>query len=361
MIDPEGRAVAFPVVLPSPRTPDSRDAPPLRWGVLGTGWIAQRFVASLLEFTQQEVAAVGSRSLESASAFATAAGVPEARAYGSYDELVADDDLDVVYVATPHHLHLSHTLLALDAGRNVLVEKPMGLDDDEVARMEAVALEHRLFLREALWSQYLPKFDVIRQLLDDGALGDVHSVQADLGEHFPADHRILDAALAGGPRYDLLTYALWFARWVFGSADAVVETHEVVTRAPANLSPSGVEGQISVSQRTASGGVASLFATVLGDTPTTATVVGSEATLSIDGPFYQPGGFTLRSRDGRELRWAEPRIAHRALHFEAASVAYALRATDVGKSATPAGCSESADPADPAAPTTDQAIREERP
>ena len=318
--------MVFPAVLPPPRTPDSRDAPPLRWGVLGTGWIAQRFVASLLEFTQQEVAAVGSRSLASASAFAVTAGVREARVYGSYQQLVADDELDVVYVATPHHLHLPHALLALEAGRNVFVEKPMGLDADEVARMEAVALEHGLFLREALWSQYLPKFDVIRQLLDDGVLGDVHSVQADLGECFPADHRIMEAALAGGPRYDLLTYALWFARWVFGPADAVVETHEVVTPAPLDLSPSGVEGQIAVSQRTASGGVGSLFATVLGDTPTTATVVGSAATLSIDGPFYQPGGFTLRSRDGRELRWDEPRIAHRGLHFEAASVAREIQA-----------------------------------
>ncbi len=325
--------MAFPVALPSPRTPDSRHAPPLRWGVLGTGWIAQRFAASLLEFTQQEVAAVGSRSLESASAFA-AAGVPGARAYGSYDELVADDDLDVVYVATPHHLHLPHTLLALEAGRNVFVEKPIGLDGDEVARMEAAAFEHGLFLREALWSQYLPKFDVIRQLLDDGVLGVVHSVQADLGEYFPPDHRIMRADLAGGPRYDLLTYALWFARWVFGAADAVVETHEVATRAPADVSPSGVEGQISVSQRTASGGVASLFASVLGDTPTTAAVVGSQATLSIDGPFYQPGGFTLRSHDGRELRYDEPRIAHRGLHFEAAAVARDLSVRQAVKTPT---------------------------
>lgn len=319
--------MTFPKELPRPRTPDSLDAPPRRWGVLGTGWIAQRLVASLLEFTQQEVAAVGSRSLESAAAFVAAAGVPAARAYGSYHELLADDDLDVVYVATPHHLHLPHTLQALGAGRNVFVEKPMGLDGDEVARMETAARERGLFLREALWSQYLPKFDVIRQLLDDRVLGDVQSVQADLGEYFPPDHRIMRADLAGGPRYDLLTYALWFARWVFGPSDAVVETHEVATPAPRDLSPSGVEGQIAVSQRTASGGVASLFASVLGDTPTTATVVGSEATLTIDGPFYQPGGFTLRSHHGRELRYDEPRIAHRGLHFEAAAVARDLAGT----------------------------------
>jgi hypothetical protein len=100
--------------------------------------------------------------------------------------------------------------------------------------------------------------------------------------------------------------------------------HEVATVAPPELSQSGVEGQIAVVKRHANGTVASLFVTVLGDTPTTATVVGSEATLRIDGPFYQPGGFSLRSHDGRELRYDEPRIAHDGLHYEAADVARTL-------------------------------------
>ena len=308
----------FPTALPRPRTPDSMDAPPLRWGILGTGWIAHRFVGSLRGFTRQDVYAVGSRTHTSARAFAADAGVPEARAYGSYEELVQDPDLDVVYVATPHHLHVDHALLAIAAGRNTFVEKPIGLDDDEVTRMEVAAGEAGVFLREALWSAYLPKFDVIRQLLDDGALGTLHSVQADLGEHFTADHRIMRADLYGGPRYDLLTYPRWFARWVLGPAHVV---HEVATAAPRDLSPSGVEGQIAVIQRHAEDTVASLFVSVLGDTPSTATIVGSQATLRIDGPFYQPGGFTLRAHDGRELRYDEPRVAHDALHYEAAAVA----------------------------------------
>ena len=94
--------------------------------------------------------------------------------------------------------------------------------------------------------------------------------------------------------------------------------------APRSLSPGGVEGQIAVVQRYASGALASLFASALGDTPTVATVVGSKATLHIDGPFHQPGPFTLRSHEGRELRYDEPRIAHEGLHFEAAAVARTL-------------------------------------
>ena len=145
--------------------------------------------------------------------------------------------------------------------------------------------------------------------------------QADIGEHFTADHRIMRADLAGGARYDLLTYPLWFARWVLGPLETV---QDLATPAPRDLSPNGVEGQIAVVQRNASGAVAVLFAGVLGDTPTTATVVGSKATLRLDGPFYQPGGFSLRSHDGRELRYDEPQIAHEGLHYEAAAVARAL-------------------------------------
>ncbi len=311
----------FPSSLPAARTPESRDAPPLRWGILGTGWIAGRFVGALRKYTHQDVYAVGSRSLGSARSFVTENGLDGARVYGSYDGLVNDSDLDVVYVATPHHLHVEHALLAIDAGRNTFVEKPIGLDDTEVARMTTAAERAGVFLREALWSAYLPKFDVIRQLLDDEILGTIHSVQADMGEYFAADHRIMRADLFGGPRYDLLTYPRWFARWVLGPPHVV---HEVATVAPPELSPSGVEGQIAVVQRHANDTAASLFVSVLGDTPTTATVVGSKAALRIDGPFYQPGGFSLRSHDGRELRYDEPRIAHDGLHYEAADVARTL-------------------------------------
>lgn len=326
--------MSFPRTLPASRVPDPMDAPPLRWGVLGTGWIAQRFCDAMVRHTRQRVLAVGSRSRQGADAFAdtfiarntgVGTGWPLERpaAYGSYEALVGDPDVDVVYVATPHHLHLPHGRLALEAGKATVVEKPMGTSPAEVAELEALASARGLFLMEALWSAYLPKFDVVRQLLDDGALGAVHSVQADIGEHFGPEHRIMRAALLGGPRYDLLTYPLWFARWVLGDLD---EVHEAVTPAPTELSPDGVDGQIAVAARSAYNTVASLFATILGDTPSTATVVGSAATLRIDGPFYQPGGFTLRALDGRELRYDEPRTGHAGLHYEAAAAARAVAA-----------------------------------
>ena len=321
----------FPSTLPASRVPDPMDAPPLRWGILGTGWIAQKFTSALGRHTRQQVYAVGSRSLDGAHAFSDryvedakavgTASYPEPAqpvAYGSYEELVTNPDVDVVYVATPHNLHLPHGLLSIEAGKPTVVEKPMGLDAGEVATLETAAAEHGVFLMEALWSAYLPKFDVIRQLFDDGVLGTVHSVQADIGEYFGPQHRIMRADLAGGARHDLLTYPRWLATWLLGEP---AESLEVTSPAPYDLSPSGVEGSISVAMRWESGTVASLFATVLGDTPTTATVVGSAATLHLDAPFYQPGGFTLRSHDGQSLRYDEPAIAHEGLYFEATAAA----------------------------------------
>lgn len=310
--------------LPAARTPDPMEAPPLRWGILGTGWIASRFAASLRSHTTQQVYAVGSRSRDTADEFAGAVGAPAA--YGSYEGLVADPTVDVVYVATPHNFHHAHARLALEAGKHVVVEKPMGLDAAECRDLAEVAAARGLFLMEAMWTLFLPKYDVIRQLLERGALGTVHSVLADMGEHFGPEHRIMRADLAGGPLYDLGTYPVTLATWVLGAPE---EVRAVGTGAPAELSPSGVNGQTAVLLRTAAGGVAALHTTLLGETPTTATLVGSEATLVIDGPFYQPGGFTLTPHGGEALRYDEPRAGHAGLHFEAAEAARRIAAGEL--------------------------------
>ena len=127
----------LPDALPAPRRPSPDSVPSLRWGVLGTGWIAERFVAALLASTTQEVVAVGSRSQASAEAFAAAAGI--GRAHGSHAALVADPDIDIVYVATPHHVHFESAMLAIEAGKHVLVEKPLGLNATEAQAISEAA------------------------------------------------------------------------------------------------------------------------------------------------------------------------------------------------------------------------------
>ena len=170
----------FPAAMPTSRVPDPLAAPSLRWGILGTGWIAERFVAALHRHTRQRVVAVGSRSVASAKDFAERTGV--GRAHGAYADLAADPEVDVVYVATPHNHHRAHALLALDAGKHVLVEKPIGLSAAEAQEIADRAAERGVFCAEAMWTFFLPRYDVVRQLLDDGVLGEVRTVLADHGE-----------------------------------------------------------------------------------------------------------------------------------------------------------------------------------
>ena len=317
--------MALPRTLPAPRTPDPMDAPPLRWGVLGTGWIAERFAAALRASTRQEVYAVGSRSVATAARFAARVGA--STAYGSYEQLVADPAVDVVYVATPHNHHHPHARLALEGGKAAVVEKPMALNAFQCSDLNDLARSQGTFLMEAMWTLFLPKYDVIRQLLEDGALGEVHTVLADMGEHFEPEHRIWRADLAGGPLLDLGTYPLMLATWVLGAPAHVT--------AEGTFTADGLNTQAGAMLRSPSDQLAVLHTTQLGNTPTTATVQGSVATLEIDGPFHQPGPFVVRGVDAHVLRWEEERVAHAALHHQAAEVARRVTAGESGSPLRP--------------------------
>ncbi|MCU6480930.1 Gfo/Idh/MocA family protein [Arthrobacter sp. A2-55] len=305
-----------PAVLPASRVPDSMDAPPLRWGIMGPGWIAERFTESVQAHTRQVIAAVGSRSLERSQAFADTFGI--AAAYGSYGELAAAD-IDIVYVATPHTSHHSAALAALAAGKHVLIEKPIGINAAQARDIRDKAAVAGLFAAEALWTFFLPKFDAVRQLLDAGALGTLTTVIAEYGEHFEPGHRIFDPLLAGGPLLDLGTYPLALVTAVLGAPDQL--------RALGTGHPSGVNGQISAAMSFPGGAHAVVKTQLNNFTPTQASLVGTAATLTLDGPFNMPGGFTLSQPDGTSLRYEEPAGAHfEGLHFEAAAVARAIHA-----------------------------------
>jgi len=222
-------------------------------------------------------------------------------------------------VATGHTAHLSCARLALEAGKHVLVEKPLGLDAAQAAEIGRLAEERGLFCAEALWTFFLPRFDVVRQILESSALGDVHTVLADHGEHFTGGHRILRADQAGGPLLDLGTYPVSLAVWVLGEPTEVLATVQP--------HPSGVPGQIAAVLRAGGGNQAVVHTTVFSDTPTGATIAGTRATLTLPGPFYQPGDVVLTpAGGGAAATWTEPPTAHDALHFEAAEVARRISA-----------------------------------
>lgn len=306
--------MSFPTVLPAARP--TGPVPALRWGILGTGWIADKFTRSVKAQTNQIIAAVGSRERSKAVEFAEGLGI--AKSHGSYEDLLNDKEIDVIYVATPHNYHHPHTLLALNAGKHVLVEKPAALNRAQAAEMVDLASRKNLFFAEALWTYFLPKFDVIEQLLQAEVLGEILSVYTDYGEYLPPEHRLFDPKLAGGPLLDLGTYPVSFLTKLLGVPDKVTgigQVHE-----------SGVVGQLAVVMANAKGNLGTMATSPFGFSPTNAVVLGTHASLWFDTEFLLPGSFTLRSQDGSHiLAFTEPRTAHLdGLHHEATEVARAI-------------------------------------
>jgi predicted dehydrogenase len=293
----------------------------LRWGIMGPGWIAERFIESVRAHTRQNIVAVGSRNKERGEEFASRLGLQQV--YGDYKELVEADDLDVIYVATPHNFHHAGVTLALNADKHVLVEKPIALNRAQALEMVELARRKKLFFAEALWTFYLPKFDVLRQLLEAKAIGKVKSVYTDYGEYFTRDHRIFDPKLAGGPLLDLGTYPVSLLTEILGVPAHVVGLGQV--------DPQGVIGQLSAILTDAAGNQGTVSTSLYGFTPTNAIIVGTEGTIRFDGPFHLPGGFAVVSADGLQtLRYQEPYGQHfEGLYYEAAEVARRITADEL--------------------------------
>src|SRR3954454_22072206 len=203
-------------VLPSARTPDPRDAPVLRWGILGPGEIAGDFADALARHTGQRIVAVGSRSRDRAAAFAAQHGIP--RVHQGYESLVSDGEVDVVYVATPHSEHARNALTAIAAGKHVLVEKPLAVTADLARTIAAAADAAGVFAMEAMWTRFLPQTDVVAQLLERGDLGRPALAVADFagGPVSAPGGRLLDPEQGGGALLDLGVYVAWWGHFALG-------------------------------------------------------------------------------------------------------------------------------------------------
>jgi predicted dehydrogenase len=289
---------------------------PLRWGLIGTGGIAATFAADLTFTESGRATAVGSRRMDSANRFADRFDIPNRHA--SYEALVADPAVDVVYVATPHAMHHANALLALNAGKPVLVEKAFTMNAAQAEELVATARAAGLFLMEAMWTRFLPHVAEIRRLLADGALGEIVAVTADHGQWFArdADFRLFAPELGGGALLDLGVYPVSFASMVLGKPDRIV----------ALIDPAftGVDGQTSMLFGYANGAQAVLTCTLFARSPTRAAIVGTDARIEIDGDFYAPTSFDLISRAGERTRFEAPHQG-RGLWYQAEEVARCLR------------------------------------
>jgi predicted dehydrogenase len=302
--------------LAPPTTPDPAAAPGIRWGVLAPGGIASTFVAAVREGTASRVTAVGSRSAERAAVFAARHGI--GRAHGSYEDLVADPGVEAVYVASPHSEHADHALLALRAGKPVLVEKAFARSLAETDAMLEEARDRGLLVAEAMWSRYLPHYDVVRRTVQDGVLGDVVALTADHGQVLWPDGpaRLARPELAGGALLDLGVYPVAFADHVLGGLGDVA--------ARGRRSKEGVDVTTVVTARSASGAVADLWCTMAAASPCTAGVVGTAARLELAGRFYAPTTVRLRSPDGTVVDEHVPEHRDHGFRYQVAEFARAL-------------------------------------
>jgi predicted dehydrogenase len=264
------------------------------------------------------VVAAGSRSLARAQAFAAEFGVE--RAYGSYESLVDDPEVDAVYIASPHSQHHEHALLALNAGKPVLVEKAFTRNAAEAIEVVEAARAKGLLAVEAMWTRFLPHLDVVRRTLEEELLGEVSAVRADHGQSLYPDgpQRLADPALAGGALLDLGIYPVSFAHLAIGGFTDI--------QATGTLAETGVDASETMTVTGPQGAMGTLSSTMLAKTPSSASISGTTARLEIDGRFYQPNVVRLLDPDGGEIDRYEPPSREHGLAYEAAEFARLLTA-----------------------------------
>ena len=254
----------------------------LRWGILGTGGIAASQTSDLNDngFT---VTAVGSRTQQSADAFAAKWGI--ATAHPSYEALVDDPNVDAIYVSTPHPFHYENALLALNAGKHVLVEKPFVMNAAQAREVVELAEEKNLVVLEAMWTRYLPHMVRIRALLKAGALGELRTLISDHSQNLPKDpkHRINDPALGGGALLDLGIYPVSFSFDVFGAPTAI--------NASGTKTATGVDAQTTMIFEYEGNQRAVMVTALDARGPNTTTITGTEGRIEIDAVWYNPTSF----------------------------------------------------------------------
>ena len=274
------------------------------------------------------VQAVGSRSPGAADAFAAEFGIPTA--HSSYEALVADPQVDVVYVATPHPFHAANARLALEAGKHVLVEKAFTLNAREAREIVDLGASRNLLVLEAMWTRFLPHMVRIREILAAGTLGDVHTLMADHCQNLPADpeHRLNALELGGGALLDLGVYPISFASSLFGVPETIFAT--------ATFKATGADAHVTTVFRYPGGALASTTSVSDSLGPNTAVIVGTGGRIEIDAVWYAPTTFRLYSATGDLLEtFVTGELNGRGMYFEAEEAERLIRADLVSSAVMP--------------------------
>lgn len=288
----------------APMQPADPHRGPIRWAVAATGAIADRFAREFPAVADPgaELVAVGSRASETAEAFAARHGI--ARAHASYETLAADDGVDAVYVANLAPFHCRLTKLFLEAGKHVLVEKPMALNAAEAAEMAAAAEANDRFLMEAMWMRFNPLHRRVASLIAEGAIGEVHRIGADfsIAVGFDPGHRLWSLEAGGGALLDLGIYPVSLAWWLLGEPSAV----DHVT----HVGPTGVDDDVSLLLGWETGAAAVLTTSIRSTGSTAARIDGSAGSIAIESRFHSAASATVHAADGSTELTAEASSLH---------------------------------------------------
>jgi len=271
----------------------------IRWGIVGPGHIAHSFAKDLQLVSDGELTAVASRNFDRANEFADEYGA--VHRFGSYKELFESDVVDVLYIATPHNSHCELTIEALNHGKNVLCEKPMGVNADEVKMMIAAAKKNQAFLMEALWSRFNPSITKVKELVDEGMFGEIAYLNANFGFYGldrDDDGRLLNPDLAGGSLLDIGIYPIFLAYLILGKPDNI--------EAASLFYKTGVEVQTSMifeypnAQAVLCSGLRSKI-------NMTAEISGSEGSAFLNARWHEAQGYMIE-KDGEEKVYDLPTL-----------------------------------------------------
>lgn len=248
----------------------------IKWGIIGLGSIANRFADTLLQMEEVELRGVASRSKAHAIDFGKKYNVDVNQCYGSYEELMQDDTIDVIYIAVPHPFHKENAIACLNHGKAVLCEKPVTMNEKEVKEVIDAAKHNHVFFMEAMKSRFTPVNLEIKKMLDEGVIGDLHMLRAELG--FKADHesdyRIFDKNLGGGALLDIGIYPVSYAAYLLGN-------HPVSIHSDLHFGESDVDEMGAVQLRYDKSVMAQLYFTIHGNTTKEASIIGSKGRIHI--------------------------------------------------------------------------------
>jgi predicted dehydrogenase len=286
----------------------------LRWGFLSAGWIASE-VAQDFQHAGLTIQAVGARDLGKANAFADRFGIPNR--HQGYEALVADPEVDIIYISTIHPFHKRDALLALNAGKHLLVEKPFTINAKEAQEIYTLAKEKNLFVMEAMWTRFLPTMNAVFEVINSGSLGEIELLTADHSQALTHVPRLVERALGGGALLDLGIYPISLAHRIFGKPAAIT--------AKARFNNDGADATTSMIFEYAGGKQATMTVSFLGAGPVTASIVGSLARIDLDRSFYGQTSFRVIDIEGEVLREYQEAIKGQGRQYQGIHVEECIR------------------------------------